>query len=366
MGRWSDYVVAFGGDGDDSEHLWVEASNSIADSRSMFLLGVGFDPRALAGLKRFLNLDLPNPPVVGLIEHPPASSASGHSARELADFNRAEFKKLTNGIQTRIVPHEHVHSASFAGPRVSRAITTKGFLDGIGHLVVDVSSLPSIIYFPVIAAALQLLDKGISGTLGEIQIVACENPAIDAAILEQEIHGANWVGGFREELVLERPASETIIWAPIVGENSGPAMTAIHEFLDPADVYPVLPFPSVDPRRADTLLLEHRIELMDQFQVNPGNIIFADERNPFDLYRTLSELHSELRFTFEQLGQTKLAVSTHSSKLLSVGVLLAAYEQALPVVAAPPIDYEIEAIDTRASVEESQLACAWLAGLPYA
>jgi hypothetical protein len=159
----------------------------------------------------------------------------------------------------------------------------------------------------------------------------------------------------------------TTIWAPVLGENSRPALRAIHEFLSPDDTCPVLPFPALHPRRADALLLEYQRELFDEFQVGEGNLIYADEHNPFDLYRTLSRLQADYAKALRPLEPTTLALSTHSSKLLSLGVLLAAYEHQLPIVAATATDYAIsDGVDFAELGVQNKLSCLWLSGEPYA
>lgn len=364
--RWQDYVVARGGAAEPAETIWEAAAEASLGKRSLYLLGVGFDPRALVGLQQFLSMQHAAPPVVGLIELPPPSPASGLSARALAADNQAAFVELTRDVEVRTVPHQDVHTRTNAGPRVAREATKSEFVADIGHLIIDVSSLPSSLYFPVIAAVLTSVDRGVIGFPGEIQVVACENPAVDAAIEELGVTEAAVVGGFRGDLELESEPSGTIIWAPVVGEGVGAALSAVHDFLGPDDVFPVLPFPSRHPRRADNLLLEHQVELLDAFQVVPANIIYADERNPFDLYRTLSRLHEKFRLALDGLDSTTLVLSSHSSKLLSLGVLLAAYEHGLPIVSAPPIDYELDNVDLTDLASGHELVCAWLSGVPYA
>ena len=364
--RWQEYVVTRGGAAEPAEAIWREASTASGGQRSMYMLGVGFDPRALVGLQQFLSMRHATPPVVGLIELPPPSPASGLSARALAGDNQDAFLELTRDVEVRTVSHEEVHARSNAGPRVARAATKSDFVADIGHLVVDISSLPSNLYFPVIAAVLTSVDRRVIDFPSEIQVVACENPAIDAAIEELGVTEARAIGGFRRDLEHESEPNGTIIWAPVVGEGAGAALSAVHSFLGPDDVFPILPFPSRHPRRADNLLLEHQVELLDTFQIVPANIIYADERNPFDLYRTLSRLHEKFRLALAELDSSTLVLSTHSSKLLSLGVLLAAYEHELPIVSAPPIDYELDSVDLTGLASSNELVCAWLAGFPYA
>jgi hypothetical protein len=283
----------------------------------------------------------------------------------LATDNQQAFTELVAGVDVRVVEHQEVHTRSNAGPRMARALTDPSFVADIGHLIIDISSLPSSLYFPVIAATLMSVDRDVPGFPREIQIVACENPSVDAAILKLGVSEADVVGGFRGVLERESDPTGTVIWAPVLGEHAGPALRAIHDFLTPGDVCPVLPFPARNPRRADNLLLEHQVELLDAFRVTPGNLIYADERNPFDLYRTLSRLQEDFRHALRALEPTTLVLSTHSSKLLSLGALVAAYEHELPIVAAPAIDYEMPDVDLSALGARNQITCTWLTGEPY-
>jgi hypothetical protein len=364
-GRWDDYVMASDATDDAPESVWSAAAADIGERRSMYVLGVGFDPRALVGLQRFLGADHARPPIVGLVELPPPSPASGLSARALATENRTAFESLTENNEVRPIPHEEVHSRSNAGPRVARVLTSPDYLRDVGHLLIDISSLPANLHFPMIAASLRAGDRGVRDFPQEVQVVACENHAVDAAIEKLGVGEADIVGGFRGALEHESDPTGTVIWAPVIGEGAGPALQAIHDLLAPGDICPVLPFPSRNPRRGDDLLLEHQVVLLDEFLVNPGNLIYADERNPFDLYRTLSRLQQDFQHALTQLQPATVALSTHTSKLLSLGVLLAAYEHDLPIVAAPAVDYELADVDLEALSAMNTLTSAWLSGVPY-
>jgi len=98
----------------------------------------------------------------------------------------------------------------------------------------------------------------------------------------------------------------------------------------PDEICPVLPFPSLDPRRSDNLVLEYRDLLFDRLRIEPRNFIYVSERNPFDVYRQIQrtihhyrEVHREV---LGPLGGCKTVLSALSTKLLSVGALLVAYE----------------------------------------
>jgi hypothetical protein len=52
-----------------------------------------------------------------------------------------------------------------------------------------------------------------------------------------------------------------------------------------AEVCPVVPHPSKDPRRADNLLVEYRGPLFDSRKTPTSNILYAHESHPFEAYR---------------------------------------------------------------------------------
>jgi hypothetical protein len=129
----------------------------------------------------------------------------------------------------------------------------------------------------------------------------------------------------------------------------------------------VLPSPSTNPRRSDELLLELRELLFDEFRVDERNFIYATEWNPFDLFRSLELLHGRYFALLEPLGDVSFAISSHSSKLLSLGSLLAAYEFDFGVMHTTPTgSYLRRETDVAALRTADRVICAWVDGVPYA
>lgn len=364
--KWGEYVFANGRDTDAGELLQAATP---ADSRSLYVLGVGFDPRCLVGLAQFLALEHQHEPAILRVGMPSASPGTQSEVSEMAATHLERFEELTDGMDVRTLDYPQVENSYSAGPVMAREITDVKHLADVGHIAIDISSLPSTLYFPILKAALLASDrdpKAAGHFSGEIQVVACENAAIDGHINDLAVSGASYVGGFRPKGAGDTDHGGTRVWVPVIGENSEPALRAIHGLLEPDDVCPVLPFPAVDPRRADALVIEHRKVLFDAFRVTASDFVYADERNPFDLYRALCNLERDYRAALEPLAPTMVALSAHGSKLLSLGVLLAAYERELPIVAAAVEDYEIMDGATLGEFSDSnQLCCLWLAGAPF-
>ena len=364
--RWDNYV--FGSE--DEATIELMRAGTSADCASLYVLGVGLDPRCLEGLTRFLSVGRPAASRVVRIELPRPTASSQTSAVNYAAKHLSKFESLTRDLEVQTIPYPVVESPSSAGPAIARRVTDPEYLRGVGHLVLDVSSLPSKLYFSILKAMLNASELGLASSsrfAGQIQVIACENPSLDKAITEQGVSTAAFVGGFRPHGQAATDGDGTIVWTPVIGEGAGTALRAVHSFLEPDDICPVLPFPSWDPRRADTLVLEHGTVLFDAFQVRGSDIVYADERNPFDLYRKLCDLDHDYKAALAPLGPTMVVPSSHGSKLLSLGLVLAAYERQMPLVATVATDYAInEMVDIEEVGDDNRLCCLWLAGEPYA
>jgi hypothetical protein len=182
----------------------------------------------------------------------------------------------------------------------------------------------------LIAKILYILDKGTADEgvkKPNLHIVAAEDPLLDKRILDEGVDDtATYVHPFSGGLEMEATADHPKIWIPVLGERQGTQLGRIYDLVMPDEISPVFPSPSVNPRRADDLLLEHRDLLFDRLRVEPRNFIYACERNPFEVYRQIRRAVLHYRDALQPLGGCKAVLSALSTKLLSVGTLLVAYE----------------------------------------
>ena len=119
-----------------------------------------------------------------------------------------------------------------------------------------------------------------------MHVVVTEDAEHDRQIQEEEIdENAGYMHGFSTDLELEATAGVPRVWIPLLGEGKEAQLARIYDQVRPDEVCPVLPSPSVDPRRGDSLLMAYRELLFDRIRVEPGNILYASERNPFEVYR---------------------------------------------------------------------------------
>lgn len=93
-----------------------------------------------------------------------------------------------------------------------------------------------------------------------------------------------------------------------------------------AEICPVLPLPSRDPRRADRLIVEYRESLFNAPGRATGNILYAHEAHPFAAYRQLLRAMQRYRDSMRIMSGCRLVVTPLASKLMTIGAGLACFE----------------------------------------
>jgi hypothetical protein len=72
--------------------------------------------------------------------------------------------------------------------------------------------------------------------------------------------------------------------------------------------------------------MQYRELLFDQLRLDPRNIIYSSEYNPFEVYRQIRKTALQYYEVLAIIGGCKIALSALCSKLMSLGVLLVGYE----------------------------------------
>ena len=92
------------------------------------------------------------------------------------------------------------------------------------------------------------------------------------------------------------------IWLP----DGRRALGLLYDFIDPHDTCPILPFPASNPRLGDVLAEEYLTEIESTWSVDTRNVVYADEGDPLDLYRTILRLDDLRQSVFEETGGSML------------------------------------------------------------
>lgn len=182
---------------------------------------------------------------------------------------------------------------------------------------------------PLLAKLLALFDvEAGNSERRNLHVIVSHSPATDSSIVDEGLEeSASYLFGFAAAaLESESTRGQPKIWIPVLGKRQQAQLERIHALVAPDEICPLLPSPAQDPREGDAIMIEYRELLFDQLRVEPRNIIYAAESNPFEVYRQImrSVLHYDR--ALKPLGGCKVALSAMSSKLASIGVLLAAYE----------------------------------------
>jgi hypothetical protein len=353
--RWTDDYVLVHDDAVDA--LWRE--RSALDLNRLYILGDGFDPRVPTVLERYLSAA----PAATLLRFGLRPSPLRNDEADSVTRNRAlvETAAAQAGAGIEEVEYPAVEDAKSAGRVAMRELFRHRRFEDVGEVVVDVSGLPLDVFFAIIR---DLLRGRVEGHWsGDLFVVACENPRLDAAIVHEGSEDVAFLHGFAA------PTYEDVgplVWVPLLGEGRGDEIRRVFEEVAPMEICPVLPSPSTNPRRSDDMILELRELLFDELRVDELNFIYASEWNPFDVFRSLEQLHERYASLLEPLGPVTFTLSAHASKLLSLGALLAAYKHGFGVVHTTPTGYYLrQGTDVASLRTDDRISCAWVDGGAY-
>lgn len=327
--RWEHYFMRSGSDCSAFWKDYLPGSNR----KVLFILGLGFDPRMCLGLRMILDADVNCVKECLLIRYNEGPNSPSLEYQSRVDANIKEIQSLLT--DKGVIREVDVPMMSDDGRRIGSRRASGAIADDVtgrfDDIVVDISSMPRGIYFPIITKLLYLLDaqagNGTSGASVNLHVLVAEQVSIDEKIQEEGIDDhAAYMHGFSSDLVQESTENAPRIWIPVFGEGKNEQLIRLYDHVRPDEICPVFLSPSLNPRRADDLVREYRELLFDRLRVEPPNIIYASEWNPFEVYRQVCRTIERYNSALDALGKCKVVVSALSSKLLSVGALLAAYE----------------------------------------
>lgn len=209
------------------------------------------------------------------------------------------------------------------------------YVDGQTDIVLDVSSMPRVVYMTLLTGILHRIlgenrdQRSLFGKGVNFQVLVGEDPVLDSAISSEDpSNDLILIPGFASALHAESVQDWPIVWFPILGEGKVGQMEKVMQLAIPtnAEICPVLPHPSRDLRRADRLLVQYRQSLIDVRGTPMSSILLAHESHPFEAYRQLYNAMSRYRESMRILGGCRLVVTPLASKLITIGAALACFE----------------------------------------
>jgi len=336
---WDNYVFAVG---NQAHELW-DSMYADGEASILFISGIGFDTRGCIVLESFLeNLRNSNARIrkfkLLLIDF-----AGYELGEDLSTLTKNNEKRMRNAF-ANFGEIEDVSIRTSAdgdddlSPSMALKLGTEKVTDhiqGYTDVILDVSSLPRVVYISLMAGILRKLIPDFSSENSlyakgvNFQILVAEDPELDSKI--QSLDPSNdtiFVPGFSSALHAESYKDWPVVWFPILGEGRVPQFDKIKQDIESEslETCPVLPHPSRNPKRGDLLLLEYRVSLQADDQTPISNILYAHEGNPFEAYRQILNAINRYIKSMMLLGGSRLAVTPLASKLITIGAGLACLE----------------------------------------
>lgn len=375
--RWNPYVLI---KGERTKVFWKSHFGN-QNHKLLFILGKGFDVRMNIALAEIMECCQSIKMDCMLIDFEESKSSYSHTYKDLVNENVKEFENIVLG-KTVINKNIALWKTSerkrkrIGDRQAANIISSQEQIIDYTDIVVDISALPRGVYFSLIGKLLSIIDKIQSNIKPNLFVTVAENAEIDKNISEFDIdQDLNYLHGFMGQIDLVSEIEKPIIWFPILGEDKGVHLRRAYSKVTETkqrlfEICPTLPFPSKDPRRSDSLIIEYHQLLFDEFGIESQNVIYVPEQNPFEVYVRLSNSVLNYNKSLKIINGCKAVISTFSSKLLSIGTLLTAYdlkdEIGVGVLNVDAEGYKINDIQVVKKLNNrSELFVTWLTGEPY-
>lgn len=336
---WDQYVFRRGSDAND---LW----DSLFEKRPVRLLyiaGSGFDVRAQVVMRECVESIHNSGAIVETAKLILINFANYRLDAALEELTRQNTRELGEIFSAIGSVESITYGATEDGEGVSASselrLGTNAVLQQVGgqtDIILDASSLPRVIYLALVTSLLNRLipDKTAPNPLSaggvNFQVLVAEDASLDGQIMAEDPSSEIvLVPGFSGAMQVESVQDWPLVWFPILGEHRVNQLQQIMkstEIPGEAEICPVLPHPSRNPRRADRLLIEYKEPLFDSRRTPTSNILYVHESQPFEAYRQLLEAMRRYRESMAILGGCRLVVTPFGSKLITLGAGLACFE----------------------------------------
>lgn len=330
--HWENCVAHF----DEQVDVFAEEYFGRTDVHCLLVAAAGFDPRSL-GIATLLAGHLGDH-LSGLFIREERGTPDA-SLVAAADQNAVQLRELVPGCGIATVDIFGNDNAPIAGARIASVIRNHSIAAETTDIVLDMTALSIGVAFP---AARLLLDYCESRGIA-FHIMIASNPELDDAIASEPGDRPMAVRGFAGADQSDAALDIARIWIPQLAKGRTAALTDIGRSIRGTyKICPVVPFPARDPRRADALIAEYETQLVDEWQVDPRDLVYVSESNPLDCYRTLSILIKRYSDAVDQIFLPSIILSPVGSRVMAAGALMAAIEHNLPVQYIETVRYDFD------------------------
>lgn len=261
--------------------------------------------------------------------------------KDIAQRNKSVLEEKLKGRRLRfrsvqVVAEDTAIVAGRSAAKVGRDVLVEGYSD----VLIDATSMSRGVCFPIVKQALEYSVKHQSPQ-PHVLVASGGNAEVKATSMSSD--APQYMHGFQGDMDLDDSRKTIKLWIPQLAEGAIASLERIYRVLQPEESCPILPFPSVQPRRGDLLLREFKQPLMHEWEVNLLDLIYAHESDPNDVCETIVRIHSArheaLSRAMKQSSPDRTVLSPAGTRVGSIGMLLAALRLDLPIMYEESIGY---------------------------
>lgn len=329
----------------------------------LFIFGVGFDPRCVPGLRIMGELFKEEAELhTCCIRFTNFFDEHLEENRKYTQECLNQIRNLINRMSDDSFKHTEIEVNMFSRSKqlIGEELLIDEFqdcfaskFDSYTDIILDISAFPRTLMYALLSYLWGLRKRG-----QNLFAVLTETPSV-VTVDESDYVAPSFMFG-QDNAIKEK----SIIWIPVLGGRIE-RFENIHEFLKPDEIFPIIPFPSKDPKAGDHILLNSRVQLFEKWNVPLLNVMYASGDIPFDIFRKIKDIVDQQSPFFTK---GSVVVSALSGRSLSLGVLLAALWSELAICHAQPITYKISNMDRdviKSECENVDPTIYWLDGQLY-
>ncbi len=375
---WENYFIK---ESDEFHSFWNEYLGK-QDRNILFIMGMGFDPRTNDGIKAIYSIPSNGLRSTTILRYYATEEEATVTPMPIVQYHINSLESFLQENELENFKVKALVQRSFDDKSVASINATQLFsYDDIlaySDVIVDISAMPRGVFLPLLNKLLFLINDWNKQCPNirdkkNLHVVVTENPTLDSKIYDRgEAYEANYIHGLA---IIDTAKTRNYeeVWITLLGERQTKQYETVRKNIDPAEVCPVLPFPSKDMKRSDRLIIEYQDLLFNDESFDAKNIIYADEQNPFQVYRLIYKAIERYDKSLKILNGCKVIISVFSSKLLTVGAFLAVFESRLEDknVGIKHVETLGQELDENSKLNLDEILASnnlveiWLAGMPY-